>query len=42
VNKWNLFLNQDNTFKKLISDNRKAVDEYNGSVLSTLLLIGGL
>lgn len=40
MNKWNLFLNQDNTFKKLISVNRKAVDEYNESVLSTLLLIG--
>ena len=34
------FLNQDNTFKKLIFDNRKAVDEYNERVLSTLLLIG--
>lgn len=33
-------VNQDNTFKKLISDNRKAVDEYNERVLSALLLIG--
>lgn len=40
MNKWNLFLNQDNIFKKLISDNRKFIDEHNESVLSTLLLIG--
>lgn len=40
MNKWNLFLKQDNTYKKHISDNRRAIDEYNESVLSTLLLIG--
>ncbi len=40
MNKCNLLGNQDNTYKKLISGNRKAVDEYNESVLSTLLFIG--
>ncbi len=41
MRKWsNLFGNQGNNYKQLISDNRKAVDEYNENVLSTLLLIG--
>lgn len=37
---WDQLLKQDNTFKKLIADNREAVDEYNAEALSTLLIIG--
>ncbi len=40
MNKWNQFWNQDKTYKQLISDNRKAVDGYNESVLRTLLFMG--
>lgn len=40
MNKWNLLWNQDKIYKQLILDNRKAVDEYNERVLSTLLRMG--
>ncbi len=36
----NLFGNQGKTYKQLLSDNRRAIDEYNEKTLSTLLPIG--
>lgn len=37
---WNLFQNQKNTYNRLSSCNRNAIDEYNYKTLSTLLPIG--
>lgn len=40
MSKWDQFWNQDSTYKQLVSDNRKAINDYNEKALSTLLLMG--